>query len=159
LRNLPGLKVGIAWQGNPQHPDEGRFMPLTTFAPLAAVQGVRLISLQKGAGREQLRTVPFSVADLGSDLDEAAGAFMDTAAVMMNLDLVVTADTAVVHLAGGLGVPVWLAVPAVPNFRWLLDRADSPWYPTLRLFRQKTPGDWRAVFEEMREALHERNPR
>jgi hypothetical protein len=84
---------------------------------------------------------------------------MDTAAIMKNLDLVVTSDTAIPHLAGALGVPVWLALPFVPDWRWLLDRSDSPWYPTMRLFRQKQLGDWTGVFDEMRAALHEYIPR
>ncbi len=81
---------------------------------------------------------------------------MDTAAIMMNLDLVITSDTSVAHLAGALGVPVWVALPYVPDWRWQLDRCDSPWYPTMRLFRQKKAGDWVDVFEEIREALRER---
>ncbi len=80
----------------------------------------------------------FPVLDLSTRLDQAAGAFMDTAAIMMNLDLVITSDTAVPHLAGALGVPVWMPVSALPEWRWLLDREDSPWYPTMRLFRQRT---------------------
>ena len=86
-------------------------------------------------------------------MDEAAGTFMDTAAVMQNLDLVVSADTAVAHLVGALGVPTWLALSDRPNWRWLLGRDDSPWYPTLRLFRQGRPGDWAGVFERMAQAL------
>jgi len=78
---------------------------------------------------------------------------MDTAAIMMNLDLVISSDTAVPHLAAALGIPVWLALPFLPDWRWLLDRSDSPWYPTMRLFRQKTLGDWSGVFEEMRAEL------
>jgi ADP-heptose:LPS heptosyltransferase len=78
---------------------------------------------------------------------------MDTAAIMKNLDLVITSDTAIPHLAGALGVPVWIALPCPPDWRWLLDRSDSPWYPTMRLFRQKQPGDWAGVFEEIRAAL------
>jgi len=81
---------------------------------------------------------------------------MDTAAIMKNLDLVISSDTAVPHLAGALGVPVWVALPHVPNWRWLLERSDSPWYPTMRLFRQKKPGNWAGVFEELVAALRER---
>ena len=84
---------------------------------------------------------------------------MDTAAIMRNLDLVITSDTAVAHLAGALGVPEWVALPFVPDWRWLLDRRDSPWYPTMRLFRQRRAGDWVGVFEEMREALVEKADR
>ena len=87
----------------------------------------------------------FSIINLGDRLD-TKGAFVDTAAIMMNLDLVVTVDTAVPHLAGALGVPAWVALPFVPDYRFLLDRADSPWYPSLRLFRDKRLNDWEDVF-------------
>jgi hypothetical protein len=119
---------------------------------------VHLLSLQKGPGREQLPAIPgrLPVTDLGGQLDETTGAFMDTAAVMKNLDLVITSDTAIAHLAGALGVPVWVALNDVPDWRWLLDREDSPWYPTMRLFRQSRPGQWADVFERIAEALHRR---
>ena len=93
--------------------------------------------------------------DLGDEVDQASGAFMDTAAIIMNLDLVITSDTAVAHLAGALGAPVWVALPHVPEWRWLLDRPDCPWYPTMRLFRQKSHGDWTGVFAEIRRALQD----
>jgi len=170
--------VGIAWQGNPAFMDDWqRSMPLAQFAPLAQVPGVQLISLQKGPGTEQLHALeqrvdsgqwtvdsdaktpstvhrpPFTVHHLGSRLDEANGAFMDTAAIMTNIDLVVTSDSAVPHLAGALGVPVWVALAFVPDWRWLLRRKDSPWYPTMRLFRQRRDGHWEDVFERMAEEL------
>ena len=153
------FKVGIAWQGNPQFKlDSLRSIPLTEFRPLGEVGGVRLISLQKGFGVEQLASIKgdFDVLEHGDELDEAAGAFMDTAAIMMNLDLVVTSDTSIAHLAGGLGVPVWVALSSVPEWRWLLNRSDSPWYPTMRLFRQSVHGDWRSVFEQMQKELRDR---
>jgi hypothetical protein len=156
LGGIAGLKIGIAWQGNPKYGnDRDRSIPVSCFEPLAQFAGVRLLSLQKHWGSEQLHEVAgqLSVIDLGSRLDEASGAFMDTAAVMMHLDLVVTSDTAIAHLAGAMGVPVWVAIPFVPDWRWLLDRDDSPWYPTMRLFRQKRPGDWAGVFEQIRTAL------
>lgn len=158
LARHPGKKIGIAWQGNPKYKrDPFRSVPLAAFAPLALLPDVTLVSLQKGSGRDHLAdpaTQPFfPLVDLGSDVDEAAGAFMDTAAVMANLDLVITSDTSIPHLAGGLGVPVWLAVAANPDFRWL-DRGDaSPWYPRMRLFRQPRPGDWKSVFAAMKGAL------
>jgi hypothetical protein len=111
------------------------------------------LSLQKGAGREQLPDAPFAVEDLGGKLDEAGGAFRETAAVMKNLDLVIAPDTAVVHLAGALGVKVWTALPVVPDWRWMLDREDSPWYPTVRLFRQSRAGDWGGVIKRIAAAL------
>jgi tetratricopeptide (TPR) repeat protein len=152
LGRKPGFRVGIVWQGNPDNRgDRQRSIPLRHFAPLAAVPGVRLLSLQKGAGVEQLRAIAgsFLVDDLGGRLDEAAGPFMDTAAVLKNLDLLVTADTATAHLAGAMAVPTWLALSAVSDPRWLLGRADSPWYPTVRLFRQARFGDWDPVFARL----------
>jgi tetratricopeptide (TPR) repeat protein len=126
-----GLRVGIVWQGNrEQAEDRRRSFPLTCFEPLARVPGVQLFSLQKGFGSEQLDSehVGFPVIDLGRTLDERTGAFVETAAVLKNLDLVVTADTAMAHLAGALGVPVWVALSHAADFRWLRDREDSPWY-------------------------------
>jgi hypothetical protein len=125
------------------------------FAPLAGVSGVHLFSLQKGPGAEQLRATAFPVLDLGPRLDEATGPFLDTAAVMKNLDLVVTIDTPLAHLAGALGVTAWVVLSGNSDHRWLLDRADSPWYPTLRLFRQEA-GDCGAVFTRMAAALRAR---
>jgi hypothetical protein len=95
----------------------------------------------------------FQVTDLGTRLDEASGAFVDTAAAMMDLDVVITSDTAVAHLAGALGRPVWVALALAPEWRWLLGREDSPWYPTMRLFRQTRFGDWHEVFERMARVL------
>ena len=156
LAGHDGLSVGIAWQGHRGfHGDALRSIPLESFAPLAAVEGVRLVSLQKRDGVEQLAEVAerFAVVDLGPELDEQSGAFVDTAAVMKNLDLVVTSDTAIAHLAGALGVPVWVALGVGPDWRWMRKRADSPWYPTMRLFRQSAPGDWQAVFTEIAEEI------
>ena len=121
------------------------------FEPLARLEGVRLFSLQKDTGSEQLaqNAGRFPIADLGSRLET----FMDTAAVLENLDLIVACDTAVVHLAGALGIPVWVALPFAPDWRWLLDRDDSPWYPCMRLFRQKRWGDWDEVFQRIVQAL------
>ena len=152
LSGYHAFRVGIAWQGNPKFPgDRTRSIPLRHYAPLARVEGVRLFSLQKGAGSEQLREPgkDFPVIDLGRVLDEKTGAFMDTAAVMKNLDLVITSDTAVAHLAGALGVPVWVALGVGADWRFLRDREDSPWYPTRRLFRQTRLHDWEPVFERM----------
>jgi tetratricopeptide (TPR) repeat protein len=154
---LAGLKVGIVWRGNPRHKnDRNRSVPLTAFAPLASVAGVHLVSLQKGPAREEI--APFKAQHPLLEWDDRAdrgdGSFLDTAAVVTALDLVISVDTAAVHLAGALGVPVWCALPAIPDWRWLLGRDDSPWYPTLRLFRQTRPGDWTGVFARMAEELH-----
>jgi tetratricopeptide (TPR) repeat protein len=155
LGGITGFKTGIAWQGSPTHQnDRDRSIPASCFEPLARCSGLRLLSLQKAAGVEQLQALAgrFPVTELGSRLDD----FMDTAAVIMNLDLVITCDTAVAHLAGALGAAVWVALPFVPDWRWLLDRSDSPWYPTMRLFRQRERGNWQGVFEAIQEALCQR---
>jgi hypothetical protein len=151
-----GFKVGVVWQGNPQHSwDRWRSFPLSCLAPLAAVQGASLVSLQKGAGVEQRQLLAerFAMDVLDGELDAEGGAFLDTAAVMKELDLIVTADTATAHLAGALGVPVWVALSAVADWRWMCERQDTPWYPTMRLFRQADLGDWQSVFERMASAL------
>jgi tetratricopeptide (TPR) repeat protein len=152
--DVPGFRVGIAWQGNPRYKaDRYRSIPLAQFGVLAGVPGVRLFSLQKGAGSEQVAGVDFAVTDLGPRLDESSGPFLDTAAVMKNLDLVITVETALAHLAGALGVPVWLLLSAAAHFTWLLEREDCPWYPTMRLFRQAQFGQWAPVFERMAREL------
>ena len=151
-----GFKVGVVWQGNPRHAwDRHRSASLASLEPLAQVEGVHLISLQKGPGQEQPEGVSkrFAIMDLGGELDESGGAFMDSAAVMQSLDLVVTVDTAASHVAGALGVPVWLALSRIADWRWLQERDDTPWYPSMRLFRQERLGDWRAVFARMAEEL------
>jgi tetratricopeptide (TPR) repeat protein len=148
LSGVSGFKVGIVWRGNPKHiGDRWRSVRVAHFAPLAEVPGVTLVGLQKGPGSEQLSepgAIP--VLELGSQLEDNFG---DTAGLVMNLDLVVAVDTAVVHLAGALGRPVWVALPLNADWRWLRNREDSPWYPTARLFRQPTFGDWKPVFERM----------
>ena len=155
LANLKGLRVGIAWQGNPKYKrDAFRSVSLAELAPLAEVAGVTLICLQKGHGKEQLTDANsiarnWNVVDLGDDVDEAAGAFMDTAAILKNLDLLITSDTALPHLAGALGVPTWLAIAHAPDWRWQLNGTTTPWYPNTRLFRQSAIGDWSPVFTAM----------
>jgi Flp pilus assembly protein TadD len=159
LAHLGGYPIGIAWQGRTAYAkDRYRSVPLSHFAPLAELPGVRLISLQTGAGRDQIRRLarPFPLTDFGEALDGASGPFMDTAAILSGLRLVITSDTAIAHLAGAMGVPVWVALSFAPDWRWHLDRNDSPWYATMRLFRQKRLGDWSSVFEEIRAALQER---
>jgi len=151
-----GFRVGVVWQGNPKgRVDAGRSAPLAAFAPLAAIPGVRLISLQKNHGLDQLDALPegMSVETLGEDYDAGPDAFIDAAAAMESLDLVVSTDTSVPHLAGALGRPVWVALKTNPDWRWLRGRQDSPWYPTMRLFRQREAGDWEPVFADMAGAL------
>jgi Tfp pilus assembly protein PilF len=148
-----GRRVGIAWQGfSGRFEDRGRSIPLTAFAPLAAVPNIRLISLQNGEGEEQIAGAGFALETLPG-LDAGPDAFLDTAAVIMALDLIITSDTSIAHLAGALGRPVWVALRHVPDWRWMLDRSDSPWYPTMKLFRQQIDGAWEAVFAEMAMAL------
>ncbi len=152
LAEWTGLRIGIGWQGNPGYAADGqRSIPLRHFLPLADIPGVTLLSLQKRHGLAQLAALPprAGVIDLGRELDEDTAPFVDTAAVMTELDLVITSDTATPHLAGGLGVPVWLALPNVPDWRFELKGADCPWYRSMRVFRQKTPGDWAGVFSEI----------
>jgi len=149
-----GFKIGIAWQNaGASHLDKLRSIPLREFAALSAIPGVRLISLQKGAGVEDIPAAAFQVETLGDNFDEGGGAFLDSAAVMMNLDLVVTPCNAIAHLAGALGRPTFVALMHVPEWRWLLDRDDSPWYPATRLFRQSSAGDWPGVFARIADAI------
>jgi hypothetical protein len=147
------LRVGIVWQGNPKHvQDRWRSAPLEQFAPLAAVSGVEWISLQQGPGTEQMDAPgrPFAIRRMAEgDLDGPDGAFLDTAALIKCLDLVVTVDTALAHLAGALDVPVWLALSALPDWRWGRQGQQTAWYPCMRLFRQRELGQWSDVFEQM----------
>jgi tetratricopeptide (TPR) repeat protein len=142
-----GFKIGISWQGA-QGGVTSRAMPLSCFEGLSRLANVRLISLQKGFGAQQLASLP-AVESLGEDFDSGPDAFLDSAAVMQSLDLVITLDSALAHLAGALGRPVWVALKQVPDWRWFLGRSDSPWYPSMTLFRQTTDGDWAGVFAEM----------
>ena len=151
-----GVRIGIAWQGSPSYAnDRQRSVPLRKFACLASIDGVRLISLQKGPGEEQLREVDFPVVDLGAGRDESNGAFMDTAAIVQHLDLVICTDSAIAHLVGALGRPVWLLLGQVCDWRWGTEGSTTPWYPTMRLFRQEVRQDWDGVFRQVRKALQE----
>ena len=150
-----GFKIGLCWQGNPKGKiDYGRSIPLKSYRPLASAPNVRLISLQRTHGLEQLERLPagMTVETLGA-FDAGEDAFVDTAAIMHCLDLIITSDTAIPHLAGALGRPAWVALKHVPDWRWMLERSDSPWYRSLRLFRQPAPGDWDSVTTAMAEAL------
>jgi Flp pilus assembly protein TadD len=152
------FRIGIAWQGSRRtYIDRWRSFPLDQIAPLATLPGVCFVSLQKGTGLDQLQSLAgqFPIVELPGSVDGADGErdFLDTAAVASQLDLIVTPDTAVSHLAGSLGLPCWLALSFVADWRWLKERADSPWYPTVRLFRQTRPGDWEGVFQRMAETL------
>lgn len=147
-----GFRVGLAWAGNPNHKDDRkRSCSLVDLAPLAEVPGVTFYSLQKGGAADEVMHPPAGMHLV--NLDPHLESFLDTAAVIMNLDLVIAVDTAVAHLAGALGRPVWTMLPTGPDWRWLLDRDDSPWYPSMRLFRQTTAGDWAGVAARMQTAL------
>jgi hypothetical protein len=143
----------VVWQGNPDPAaDRARSFPLAALAPLAGFPNVRLISLQKTDPSLEV-AAPFALETLGPDFDSGPDAFADAAAAMMSLDLVVSCDTSVAHLAGALGRPVWIALKWDAEWRWLRDRDDSPWYPRSRLFRQAEAGDWTGVFSRMAAAL------
>ncbi len=140
----PGFKVGIVWAGSARHKnDYNRSCPLKHFAPLADIPGVQLYGLQKGPPAAQVEQVAdkMSVVNLGEEFED----FTDTAAVIENMDLIISVDTSVLHLVGAMAKPAWALIPFVPDWRWLLDRRDNPWYPTARLFRQKRRGDWQGV--------------
>jgi Tfp pilus assembly protein PilF len=149
------LRVGLVWCGRPTHPnDRRRSVRLARLAPLATIEGVRFVSLQKPvfqADADSLQLFP-GMSDLSAELRE----FDDTAALAATLDLVVTVDTSVGHLSGALGKPTWIMLPKASDWRWLLGRSDSPWYPTVRLFRQAAPGAWDNVIDEVAAALHAR---
>lgn len=147
-----GRRIGINWQGNRQHhADVYRSVPLAALRPLAEIPGLTLISLQFGAGSEQLTECEFadSVVRLPERLDSSGGAFTDTAAVLRGLDAVITSDTALAHLAGALGVDVTLMLGKVPDWRWGLEGDATPWYPTMSLVRQSRLGDWGEVVERI----------
>ena len=144
VKELAGRRIGLAWQGHPDHPrDRDRSIPSALLAPLLDVPGVTWVSVAKE------HRPPHGVLDLSADIRD----FRDTAAILANLDLLVTVDTSVAHLAGAMGVPTWLLLPHFPDWRWLLDREDSPWYPSVRLFRQSSRADWAGVIERVRAEL------
>jgi len=148
-----GLRVGIVWSGSPRHTrDPQRSIPLARLRALIEISGATFYSLQKGPATKELLDMPLdlNLIDLSGHLND----FADTAGALANLDLLVTVDTAVAHLAGALGKPVWILLTRNPDWRWLLDREDSPWYPTARLFRQKVAGDWSTVIERVQNELH-----
>jgi hypothetical protein len=149
------LKVGLVWQGNPKaRADQGRSPPLSALAPLFDVPGVEFVSLQKSDGLEQIAAAPFAAGMIvpGQDL----GDFHETAAAILALDLVISSCTATLHLAATLGVPVFGMLKYNGDWRWLHDRSDSPWYPSLRLFQQSRVSDWQSVVAPLKAALAER---
>lgn len=149
-RHTNHLQIGLAWAGK-SFPDPLRSSSLKAFAPLKEIKGALFYSLQVGPGAEQAMT-PTSGISLVNLTDQIQN-FEDTAALIDQLDLVISIDTAVAHLAAALGKPVYLMLPFAPDWRWLLNRCDSPWYPTMRIFRQKQPGKWSDVMIQVQEAL------
>ncbi|MEQ1825406.1 MAG: tetratricopeptide repeat-containing glycosyltransferase family protein [Pirellula sp.] len=152
LAQRSGFNIGICWQGSATHMrDRIRSVPLSLFSHLANLPGVNLISLQKGAGTDQIRQNDFPVIDFADSLDEANGPFMDTSALIASLDLVISIDSAIAHMSGALGVKTWIVLSTQPDWRWTQYGTKSPWYPTVRLFRQEQRNDWESVFRSMRD--------
>jgi hypothetical protein len=147
-----GFKIGIAWRGDERGTIRGRSFPLTSFEKLAKLPGIRLISLQKGATEPELRTPGMNIEILDR-FDDGPDAFIDTAAIMQSLDLVITADTSIAHLGGALGRQTWIALKHLPDWRWLADKTDTPWYGTVTLYRKPAEGDWTSVFDQMASSL------
>jgi len=147
------FKVGICWQGSTVKEAIGRSFPLSIFEGISRIPNVELISLHKGEGEDQMVGIDFDVITLGHDFDAGQDAFLDTAAVMMNCNLIITCDTSIAHVAGAIGRPIWLVLKQIPHWVWMLDRPDSPWYPTMTLYRQKTKGDWVEVFDTIERDL------
>jgi len=151
---VPGPKIGIAWHGGePLFENRRRSIPLAAFEPLSRIEGVHLVSLQKGEGRREVDTVPFPIHDPSEEMDEGEGAFLDTAVVMQECALIVTADTAIAHLAGALARPVWTVLPEGGDWRLGWHPSDSPWYPTMECLRRPPGGRWEDVFEHIARRL------
>ena len=147
-----GLRVGFAWTGNPSHPkNRARSVPLELLESILNLEGAHFFSLQMGPSVAELASVKAQVTDLAP----VTGDMADTAAQMEQMDLIISIDTSMAHLAGALGKPLWVFLSVLPDWRWLLEREDSPWYPTARLFRQTEKGNWLPVIEKMRTALME----
>jgi Flp pilus assembly protein TadD len=141
-------RVGLVWAGSPKHKkDRDRSIPFQLLERLLSLAGVKFFSLQVGAAPGQAKA--HGITDLAPHIDDLA----DTAALLERLDLLISVDTAVAHLAGALGIPAWVLLPFAPDWRWLLERADSPWYPSIRVFRQPRPGDWASVLDEVHQEL------
>jgi hypothetical protein len=149
LKSVSELKVGLVWAGSAYQGTESRSRSVDVYKPLLTVGGVIFFNLQVGPDSSQKPGDGVELIDYTADLTD----FAETAALIQNLDLVISVDTSVAHLAGALAKPVWVLIPAQNDFRWLLDRTDTPWYPTMRLFRQRVGGDWQAPIAEMVDAL------
>ena len=149
----PTFKVGICWQGSTLQSAVGRSVSLSLFEDISKLPNVELISLHKGEGEKQIRDINFNLTTFGHDFDSGENAFIDTAALMVNCDLIISCDTSIAHLAGALGCQIWVALKKIPEWRWMLDRTDSPWYPNMTLYRQKEPDNWETVFKSIKQDL------
>jgi hypothetical protein len=149
------LRIGVVWAGNPAHKnDRRRSIAPSLLGPLAQVPGVRLFNLQMPAKTGLAVNARSVAAEMGMiDWTAELADFADTAALLANLDLVISVDTSVAHLAGAMGRPTWMLIPVSSDWRWLQGRADSPWYPTMRLFRQRELGDWSPVIAALLAAV------
>ena len=146
------FRVAIVWAGNPDHPrDAERSCSLDLFIPLLGLPGCSFYSLQTGPGSEEIKTHGLTglIQDLGSDLTD----FAHTADILNQTDLLITVDTGIAHLAGGMGLPVWTLLTHAPDWRWMLGRSDTPWYPSMRLYRQPEPHDWKSVLAQIEKDL------
>ena len=148
------FKIGICWQGKKSKVDIGRSFSLSLFEVISKIPNLELISLYKGEDENQLQNINFDVTSLGDDFDNNQDTFLDTAAVMSHCDLIITSDTSIAHLAGALGHSVWVVLKYIPDWRWMLERSDSPWYPTMKLYRQKNLDDWDSVFAAIKRDLN-----
>lgn len=150
LSSYAGQKIGLVWAGNPDHQnDKNRSLDPASLLPLTELEDVSLFSLQVGTGSTCKDVFGEQVTDLAPQLTS----FVETAAAMRQLDLIISVDSSPAHLAGTLGVPVWTLLPFMPDWRWMMGRDDSPWYPSMRLFRQPAPGDWDSVIHSLKDAV------
>ena len=156
LGDKAGIKVGLAWQGNPDYAgDRFRSLDLSFFERIAKSENIRLISLQVGQGTKQIANCQFGdkIEDYCHDMDTGKDGFIDTAAVIENLDVVLSCDSSIAHLSGALGKETWILLNRDAEWRWFVDREESPWYPSVRLFRQGELGNWEQVIEQVSKAL------
>ena len=151
--NTKKFKVGICWQGSKNKVDRGRSFSISNFNDISKIPNLELINLYKGEEEKQILDINFEVTTFNKSLNEKENAFIDTSAIMMNCDLIITSDTVIAHLAGALGCTVWVVLKYVPDWRWMLDRLDSPWYPTTKLYRQNNLDDWVPVFNKIKDDL------
>ena len=152
LNDNSKLRIGLVWAGNPKHKnDKNRSIPLSYFVALEKLSDITFYSLQKGEASKEAKNLPVGMKFV--DLTEEIHDFSDTSALIECLDLTISVDTSVAHLAGAMGKPIWTLLPYKPDWRWMLGKEDSPWYPTMRLFRQPSPGDWESVITRVKDEL------